>query len=244
VVSLPYLGRVDIAGRRPLDVARELERRLRGKSQNPQVVVATERGERHSVILSGDIKQPGRLMLSSAHERLLDSIALAGGPTARIADTLVRLSRNGEMAQLRLQSISPTSAANVMLGPDDRIELIRSVRSFTVLGAAKSVSEIAFDSDQLTLSEALARAGGPLDDRADARGVFIFRFESGGGTEKPVIYRLDLLQPQSYFSAQRFQMREKDIMLIANARSNQLNKFVQMINQLVSPAVAVDILTR
>ncbi len=243
-IALPYLGKVQIVGRNPLDVGRELERRLRGKSQNAQVVVTNERGERHSVVVSGDVKQPGRLMLSSARERVLDSIALAGGPTSRIADTIVRLSRDGQTSELRLQSIAPASPANVILGAGDKIELVRNVRSFTVLGAAKSVSEIAFDSDQLTLSEALARAGGPVDDRADARGVFVFRYEGVSGSERPVIYKLDLLQPQSYFAAQRFQMREKDLMLIANARSNQLNKFVQMINQLVSPAVAVDILTR
>jgi polysaccharide export outer membrane protein len=100
----------------------------------------------------------------------------------------------------------------------------------------------------MTLSEALARSGGPLDDKADARGVFIFRYEtrnqSGETKLQPVIYRLNLLDPASYFAAQRFQMREKDVMLIANAQSNQIGKFVQMINQLATPALTVDLLTR
>jgi polysaccharide biosynthesis/export protein len=243
-ITLPYLGRFAVVGRTSADVAREIERRLRGKSQSAQVVLSVDRGEGHSVILSGDVKQPGRLLLSPAGERLLDGIALAGGPTARAADTIVRLTRGNQTAEARLESLASGGSNNVILGPGDRIELVRNVRSFTVLGAAKSVAEISFDSDRLTLSEALARAGGPVDERADAKGVFIFRFESENGSEIPVIYRLNLLAPQSYFTAQRFLMREKDVMLIANARSNQLNKFVQMVNQLVTPAVTVDLLTR
>ena len=33
-------------------------------------------------------------------------------------------------------------------------------------------------------------------------------------------------------------------MLIANAQSNQISKFVQMINQLATPVLTVDLLTR
>jgi hypothetical protein len=39
-------------------------------------------------------------------------------------------------------------------------------------------------------------------------------------------------------------MREKDVLLIANARSNQLGKFVQLLNGLTAPAVLLDVITR
>lgn len=245
-VSIPYVGAVSVVGRTASSVANEIERRLRGMSQSAQVSVSVERGPGQSVVVSGDVKNPGRQPLTLAGERLLDVIAQAGGPVNRPADTAVRLVRGGQTAEIRLDRLRADSTANVRLGPGDRVELTRGVRSVTVLGSARTVSELPFESDELTLAEAIARSGGPLDDRADATGIFVFRFAAGGegGAQKPVIYRLNLLDPRSYFASQRFAMQPKDVLLIANSRSVQFGKLVQLINNMVSPAITVDLLTR
>lgn len=244
-VSIPYVGAISVVGRTATSVANEIERRLRGMSQSAQVSVSVERGPGQSVVVSGDIHNPGRQPLTLAGERLLDVIAQAGGPVNRPADTAVRLVRGDQTAEIRLDRLRADSSANVRLGPGDRVELIRGVRSVTVLGSARTVSELPFESDALTLAEAIARSGGPLDDRADATGIFVFRFSEGeGGAQKPVIYRLNLLDPRSYFASQRFAMQPKDVLLIANSRSVQFGKLVQLINNMVSPAITVDLLTR
>ncbi len=244
-VTIPYVGRVTAAGRLPQQVEADIQARLRGRSQAAQVVVTVQRGPASSIVISGDVKVPGRQPVTLAGERLLDAIAQAGGPTARSADTVVRLTRGTTSAERRLDQLAVGSDADVRLAPGDRIELVKRARSFTALGAAKTVAEIGFDSDRLTLAEAIARAGGPLDDRADARGVFLFRFEPGAdGVEVPTIYQLDLLNPQSYFAAQRFMMREKDVLFTANAQSNSLQKFLGLLNLLVSPALNTAVLVR
>jgi polysaccharide biosynthesis/export protein len=247
-IDFPYAGRLRVAGLTPEEVGNLLENRLRAKSRYIEVLVTAEPGPGRSAIISGDVAKPGRVALSGARERLLDAVALAGGPSARRADTLVRLTRGGQVGELRLDAVNADSPANVILAAGDRIELARNTRTLTVLGAAQKVTEIAFDSTELTLSEALARAGGPLDEKADARGVFIFRYEArqrdGAAVAQPVIYKLDLIDPASYFAAQQFQMRPRDVMLIANARSNQIGKFIQMVNQLTAPVVTVDLLSR
>lgn len=248
IIHFPYAGTIMATGMSAETLARTIESRLRGKSQFAQVLAVAEPGPSRSVLLSGDVVRPGRVTLSSAHERLLDVIALAGGPQARKADTIVRLIRNNATSAARLDEIDAGAAQNVVLSAGDRIELVRSTRTLTVLGAARTVTEVPFDSARLTLSEALARAGGPLDDKADATGVFIFRQEvaerDGQPERRAVIYRLNLLVPASYFAAQQFEMREKDIMLIANSRSTQIAKFIQMVNALSGPAITADFLTR
>jgi len=247
-IAMPYIGAVHVVGRSAPDVAREIERRLRGLSQSAQAIVSVERGPAQSVVISGDVKAPGRQPLTLAGERVLDVVAQAGGPSSRAADTEVRLTRRDQTADIRLDRLRVGSAANVRLAPGDHIELIRDVRSLTVLGAAHTVSELSFDSDKLSLAEAIARAGGPVDERADATGVFVFRFEpaqvEGKVRDVPVIYRLNLLDPRSYFASQRFYMHQKDVLLIANARSAQFGKLVQLLNTMVSPAITVDLLTR
>lgn len=244
-VTIPYIGAVHVAGRSSAAVGEEIRQKLRGLSQQAQVVVAVDRGPGRSVVTSGDVRNPGRQPLTLAGERLLDLIAQAGGPANRPADTRVRLVRGEQAAEIRLDQLRVDSPANVRLAPGDHVQLIRSVRSLTVLGSARNVAELAFDSDTLTLAEAIARSGGLADDRADATGVFVFRYEAGAdGAPKPVIYRLNLLDPRSYFLSQRFAMREKDVLLVANARSVQFGKLVQLLNTLVTPAITVDLLTR
>ena len=47
-----------------------------------------------------------------------------------------------------------------------------------------------------------------------------------GAAGVPVVYRLDLKQPASYFAAQRFLMRDNDIIYVSNAPATDLQKFV------------------
>lgn len=247
VIDFPYAGQIPIAGLTPMAAAGRIERGLRGKSQFPQVVAAFEPGPGHTIMIDGEVARPGRVPLSEAGERLLDVVALAGGSKARPADTVVKLTRSGELSMARLDEIGATDRRNVVLTPGDHVELSKEVRSITVLGAARSVAEIAFDRSELTLDQALARAGGLNDDKADPTGVFIFRIErreeGGAWAEKPVIYRLSLLDPAGYFAAQRFQMRERDVMLVANARTNNIKKFIEMVNQLSTPLVTATVVS-
>ena len=104
------------------------------------------------------------------------------------------------------------------------------------------MSQIPFDTNAVSLAEAVARAGGPDDSRADPTAVFLFR-DTGTSTnttvngvaQAPVIYRLDMTKPSSYFLAQRFVMRDKDVIFIANARINQTRKLVEIVNLLFTP---------
>lgn len=247
-IRFPYAGTIYVNGLSSNQVARAIEQKLRGKSQYLQVMAVAEPGPGRTALIGGDVGKPGRVTLTSDHERLLDLVALAGGPTARKADTVVRLARGRFVSEARLDAIGPNAEQNVVVAPGDRIELLRSPRTLTVLGAAQKVSEVPFDGATMTLSEAIARAGGPLDERADARGVFIFRYEwrerGGQQVRQPVIYRLDLLDPAAYFAAQQFAMRPRDVMLIANARSNQIDKFLRLVSSLSAPVVTGVVLTK
>lgn len=92
-----------------------------------------------------------------------------------------------------------------------------------------------------SLAQALARSGGLVDQRADARGVFVFRFERAdapGGEPRPVVYRVDLKEPSSLFVAQQFEVQPRDVLYVANAPGAELQKFLNLLLPLVNPAVA------
>jgi polysaccharide export outer membrane protein len=246
-ITIPYVGQLRVAGQTPQEVEQAVLQGMRGLSQYAQVSVSVRESVTNSAFVLGGVRTPGRVRLSAAREHVLDAIALAGGTTTKPQDTTVRVTRGERSAEIAMDALRAGSPEDLMLLPGDRIEILSAVQSFTVFGATDRVSEIPFEMRRLTLAQAVARAGGPSDRQADPTAVFVFRWApqlEGGTAPGPIIYRLNMLQPESYFVAQRFAMRNGDVIYIANARSNQATKLVQIINQLFSPFYGVRELTR
>jgi polysaccharide export outer membrane protein len=246
-IQLPYVGRLGVAGLTPFEVQKLIEQGLRGKSQSPQAIVAVRSNIANTVYVTGDVRRPGRLELTLGREHLLDAIAASGGSVGTSEDTLVRFARAGRIVEQRLGFIRSGTPDDLFLIPGDRIELIRRPRTFNVFGATARASQINFETGEVSLAEALARVGGPNDAQADPSAVFLFRYDGisdGPIAGPPKIYRLDMLKPESYFLSQRFAMRDKDVIYIANAAANQPSKLVNIINQLFSPFVTARAVTR
>lgn len=240
-ISLPFVGELAIAGRTTSEVERIVRNAYRGKSQNPQVLVSIVEGLTNSVIIGGDIRNPGRLVLPTNRETLSDVVALAGGNTGEIKDMLVRIQRNGVFGEFRLSDILANPAQDVRIFPSDRIQLVRAPQSFSVLGAAGRSDQIAFPGPGISLVEAIAAAGGANPNAGDPRAIFLFRFvKQPDGTETPTAYHFNMMEASSYLLAQRFAMKDKDVLYVGNAEANQPSKMVQIVSQLFFPLATLD----
>lgn len=243
-IKLPFVGRIQAAGQTTAELQAMIERAYHGQSQHPQVMVAIKQNNSELAYVSGDVRRPGRLELTLEHQRLLDAIALAGGATAPSPDVVVRVTRGADAVEERLNDVRAGSPDDLVLVAGDRVEVINRPRSFVVLGASAKVAQVAFDQDSLSLAEAIARAGGPNDATADPTQIFLFRQGAGASSTRPVIYRLDLMRPASYLLAQRFAMRDKDVIYVSNARANRPTKLVAIINQLFAPFVSARVVAK
>src|SRR5499433_3912185 len=94
-ITVPFAGRVPVAGRTTVEVQHEIERRLAEKAIEPQVIVTIAKSVTYAATVSGEVITSAREPLSVNGDRLLDLIALAGGAKAPVYDTFVRLSRGG-----------------------------------------------------------------------------------------------------------------------------------------------------
>jgi polysaccharide biosynthesis/export protein len=249
-VLVPYVGAVQAAGLTPTDLAAKIQAGFAHHSQAPQVVVSVHGNVANTVMVLGDVKKPGRVPLTLGGERVLDAIAEAGGAEASTPDNIVRLIRGGESATASLATLHADSPDDIELRPQDRVEVNYRPRTFTVFGATGKAQEIPFQNPRVSLAEAVARTGGPSDQQADPSAVFVFRYEPSAfdGSPlpgaKPVAYRLNLLQAQSYFLAQRFEMKSRDVIYIANARANQLEKMMQILNLFFEPAYTAKVISQ
>ena len=250
-ISVPFADRIPVAGKSPLEVQRIIEQRLADKAIEPQVLVVITKSITNSATVSGEVVSGARVPLSINGDRLLDVIALAGGAKAPVYDTFVRLSREGVTVTIPMEKLVSEPAENIYAWPGDVLTLVQVPQTFSVFGATGQNMQVSFGAKEITLAQALAKAGGLQDLRADPAGVFLFRFEPpavvgalkapplaiGPGGASPVVYRLDLSDANSYFFAQRFPVEDKDIIYVANARLNELQKFFTLLNTITGPVI-------
>ena len=240
LIDLPYVGSAMAAGAYPEELAAVIRRHLKSLSENPEVSVSIAESVKNVVYLGGAIVKSGRYRLTAAHEHLLDALALAGGSAVDPNELEVRLQRGTEEVTAPLNQINPGDPADLPIHPGDRIQFVRVRSSYTVFGASDKVSQIYFEAKDVSLAEAIARAAGPSDYRANPRGVFLCRYETDSdGKLKPVVYQLNMMKTDAYFLAQSFPVHDKDVILFANSSGTMTQKLVNLISNLFSPAMAV-----
>ncbi|WP_375381806.1 polysaccharide biosynthesis/export family protein [uncultured Sphingomonas sp.] len=239
-IQLPYTGRLRVAGQTVSEIARRIRTGYSGLSQNPQVLVSIREDITNSVIVGGEVGKPGRLILSTNRESLSDAIALAGGYRGDAKDLEVRVTRKDVNGEFRLSDVLAGSERDLRVEPGDRILLLRAPRSFSVMGAPGRVEQLAFSGSAISLAEAIATAGGANPNLGDPKAIFIFRATAAeNGQPVNTVYHINMMRTGSYFLAQRFVMRDKDVLYFGNAQANQPSKLIQIISQLFSPIVAI-----
>jgi polysaccharide export outer membrane protein len=255
-INVPFVGPVAAAGRTTDEIEADLVARLAGKAHRPQAMVRLLRNVSSNVTVVGEVSTSVRMPLSPRGERLLDALAAAGGVRQPVGRVSLQLTRGATVRAMPLESIIRDPAQNIVLQPGDVITALHQPSSLTVFGATGRNEELSFEAQGITLTQALARAGGLQDQRADAQGVFVFRFEDPAALEGPaptvttpdgkvpVIYQLDLRDPASFFAAQSFPVRHRDVLYVSNAPAAELQKFLNIVTAIAAPVLGVINVTR
>lgn len=252
-VTVPFVGHVDVIGRKVADVQREIVTSLRGRAHDPQVVVRLVQNETRTVTVLGEVAQSRRMPLSARGERLLDAVASAGGTRQPVDRSLVQITRGDTVVAMPLQRVVADPTQNVQLFPDDVVTVLHEPFSFVALGAVRNSAEIPFDGAGVSLAEALGRAGGLNDGRADIKGVFVFRLEDrtafGENLDEsvqvtadgrvPVIYRLNMSDPASLFAMQDFAVQDDDVLYVSTAPGADLQRFVATISSAAFSVIGI-----
>ena len=247
-ISVPFGGAMRVLGLTPAQVAAIIERSLANRALEPQVVVSLGERRSNEVSVLGDVASSQRFSLDPSGERVLGAIARAGGPRFPAYETMVTLQRDGTAERALLSEIASRPEQNIRLRGGDVVFVAREPRYFQALGAlgqGQNLTQLSrrltFDDARLTLSQAIARAGGLQDDRAGPASVFLFRTESApqlarlglpvpaGVTALPTVYLLDMSEPGALFLAERLWMRESDVLYVSNAPAVEFSRFLQLL---------------
>lgn len=227
-IGVPYVGRLRADGRTPAHVEAEIAGRLAPQSPGAQVAVLVTEDVTNAVIVQGDVVKPGRYPVVPHASGLLDVLALAGGPHTPERQTLVRITRGGTSVTNTLSHLTGTRALEADLAPGDRILVQPRLAYFYAFGAVNHPGEQAYDADDISLAHTLARLQGLADNRADPAAVFVYRRQGDVKT----IYRLNLREPQGFFTAQQFPVLPDDLVYVSEAPIAEAAKVFQVLTGL------------
>lgn len=259
-ITVPFVGKLVVAGKTPQQVQEMIVAALNRKANRPSAIVRIAKNNSADVTVIGEVNDSKRVALTGKGERVLDAIAAAGGAKQPASRVTIQLNRGGQSVEMAYDAVVNDPRQNVVLQAGDVVSVNYQSKSFTALGATIKNDEINFETNGISLMQALARAGGLNDNRADARGVFIFRYDNArvltpeqyqalpttlrGAPVVPVVYRLDLKDPVNYLLAQNFMVKDKDVVYVSNAPGTEFGKFVGMVSQGIFAIAGIDNLSR
>ena len=196
-ITFPYIGRVAAGG---LTLA-ELQDRVRGLLaagfiRNPQVRAEIGEFQSQSVLVSGEVRQPGKITMTGAMT-LLEALAAAGSTTSAASSelTVAHPKKPGEtgseVSRINWKDLQLGKGTDVALMDGDIINVPKA-QMFFITGQVRNGGPFVLEPGT-TIQQAIAMAGG-LSERGSDRGITVTRLVNGKNTDVKVTLE-DTVQP-------------------------------------------------
>lgn len=250
--AIPYAGTVKFAGKTLEQARQAILAALATKAVEPDVIVTSTGTASRTVTVSGAVGRPSLVPLDLTGEKITQVIAKAGGPVTQPYETYVTLVRGNKTGTALLKSIIEHPTEDIYVQPGDQIFLVRDPRTFTLLGAVKGDGRLEFGANDLNLLEAVALGHGAIDEAANAKGFFLFRYEEPEIVQSllglarfqelvrkgmspdskgryPIVYKFDMSHPDSLIVGQTFPVKSRDVIYVSRHPSVDIRKFLTLV---------------
>ena len=198
-ISMPYIQRVPVAGLTLAEAQAKITTLLQaGYFRNPQVRVEIDQFKARSVIVNGEVRNPGKVTLPGAVISLLEALILAGSPTTNAANEVIVIHqpKTGEPPvepiTVNRKELEIGRAGRDVVLQDGDIVNVPQAKRFYISGFVKNPGYYVLDTGT-TVSQAIVLAGG-LSDRGSDRRIRVNRIVDGRTIELPIELE-DKVQP-------------------------------------------------
>jgi polysaccharide biosynthesis/export protein len=198
-ISMPYLQRVPLAGLTLQEAQAKITSLLQaGYIKNPQVRVEVDQFKARSVIVNGEVRNPGKVSLPGSTISLLEALILAGSPTTSAANEVIVIhqpkpgEKPGEPITINRKDLELGRAGRDVVLQDGDIVNVPQAKRFYISGFVKNPGYYVLDTGT-TVSQAIVLAGG-LNDRGSDRRIRVNRLVNGKAVELPIELE-DQVQP-------------------------------------------------
>jgi polysaccharide export outer membrane protein len=190
--SFPLLERVRAAGRTVSELQATLTALLaNGFLKNPQVRVEIDQYKSQSVFVSGEVRAPGKILMSGNSMTLLEALAQAGSPT-QSASNEITVTRRDEAAdsaeptfiRVNRRDLEVGRAGYDILLRDGDIINVPPAKRFYIAGQVRNPGFYVLEPG-MSVQQAIALAGG-LTERGSNRGIIATRIVNGKAADVAV----------------------------------------------------------
>src|SRR3954462_4926595 len=190
-ISMPYLGRVLVSGLSLADAQEKVTALLKKDYlKNPQVRIEIDQFKARSVLVTGEVRTPGKVPLLGSTMSLLEALALAGSPTQNASNDVLVMHppKPGQKAPdpitVNRKDLELGKVGRDLVLLDGDIVNVPVAKRFYISGFIKNPGSFVLDTGT-TVGQAIILAGG-LTDRGSDRRLTVVRLVNGKPVEVPV----------------------------------------------------------
>jgi polysaccharide export outer membrane protein len=183
-ISMPYLGRVPVAGLSLADAQDKVTALLKKDYlKNPQVRIEVDQFKARSVLVTGEVRTPGKVPLLGTTMSLLEALALAGSPTQNASNDVLVMHppKPGEKVPdpitVNRKDLELGKVGRDLVLLDGDIVNVPVAKRFYISGFIKNPGSFVLDTGT-TVGQAIILAGG-LTDRGSDRRLSVIRSVDG-----------------------------------------------------------------
>ena len=222
----PYAGKVKVGGMTVEQVRSTLTTKLARYLKEPQVDVNVV-GFGGRVALQGAFTNTAPQDTTTVPQTLAQVVGRAGIDVANADLSGLVLTRDGRNYNIDLDAINRDGVAqDIYLKPGDRLYLpFNDRKEVYVVGEARQPQAIPFKTTDMSLTQALGRAGGLNPETSKGSAVYVIRGMDDQGNPASV-FNLDATSPAAFAVASRFSLRAGDVVWIGPAGITRWNRYI------------------
>ncbi|MES1952433.1 polysaccharide export protein [Salinisphaera sp. S4-8] len=240
-IFYPYVGEVNVEGMTLKQLRQRIAKGLSQYIREPQVDVRVREYRSQRIYISGDIAKPCTVPFTDVTITVLealdqcDSLATKEGGGVGVQNVI--LIRDGESTPLDLNEIY-ASGRPVPLRPGDRLLIDDSANRIFMVGEFSKQTALPYSTGGMSLSDAIADAGGVSLDSADTSAIYVIRGfvdsqpTRDGGVQtvlRPNVYKLDASNVSGLLLANQFKLQPRDVVFAAPANFVNFNRALALI---------------
>lgn len=228
----PFIGNVEVEGLTLEELREIIANRLARFIEQPQVDVNVIGYNSQKIILSGAFLQSGPLPVNAERMTLMQAVGTAGIDPDRADLSNLTLVRDGQTYNLDYDRLTSRNSDinQIYLRAGDKLHLgLNDSRRVFVMGEVLAPQSIAYSTSRMSLSEVLARVGGPAPTTSSGREVYVIRGVDNLETEKATVFQLNARSPSAFILADQFEMQPQDVVFVGAAGITRWNRFVSQL---------------
>lgn len=228
----PYVGELKVAGMTIEELRKAITDKLAKYVEKPQVDVNVIGYGSQRITVQGAFVKSDPQPLTAIPTTLAQALGVAtiNLPAADLSGLV--LSRDGHNYPIDLDALntSKSVAPDVYLKPDDRIFLpYNDNREVYVVGEVVRPAALTFKTSNLTLTQALGRAGGLNQTSSKGKAVYVIRGIENLDNAKGTVYQLDARSPDAFILADQFRVKPGDVVFVGPAGVTRWNRFLSQL---------------